>query len=287
MGDTNGRSADACATQEDVKGIVKYLNDFAETGGVFQYPKFETFDVSNNPRVLVLAPHPDDDVIGCGGTLAKCAQLGSHVKVVFMTDGRYGNSNIPMKALINLRKMEAKAALKVVGIEDAVFLDIPDMGLRCTRENVQKILRIVKEFQPTAIFVPSLWEVPPDHLTTAKIAAHVARKLDMDVDWYCYEVWCPVASTPRYSLVLVDITNEMELKKQAIAEHKSQVALNDYPTKIAGLNAYRSMYASKGVDYCEAFVLFDRPGFVEHARSFGFFEKKNGNGAKATESSTP
>ena len=277
MQDANGQKQYPPSTKEDVKDIVKYLNDFAETGGVFQYPKFETFDISNNPRVLVLSPHPDDDVIGCGGTLAKCAKLGSHVKVVYMTDGRYGNSNIPMQALINLRKMEARAGLKVLGCDDAVFLDNPDMGLRCSRENVDKLLHIIKEFSPTAIFVPSLWEVPPDHLTTAKIASHVAKRLDQDVDWYCYEVWCPLTSTAMQGMALVDITEEIELKKRAINEHKSQVALNDYPTKIAGLNAYRSLYATRGVDYCEAFIRFSRPGFVEHARSFGFFDKKKRN----------
>lgn len=279
MAGANGQPNGSGPKMEDVKDIMKYLNDFAESGGaVFEYPKFESFDISINPRILVLAPHPDDDVIGCGGTLAKCAKAGSHVKVVYMTDGRYGNSNIPMDELIGLRKTEAIAGLKVIGIDDAVFLDIPDMGLRCTRENVNALLQIIREFEPTAIFVPSLWEMPPDHRTTVIIAAHAARKLETSPDFYCYEVWCPMESSPRLGLVLVDITDEIELKKKAIGEHKSQVALNDYPTKIAGLNAYRSMYAQKGVEYCEVFIRFSRHKFVEHARSFGVFERKNGNG---------
>lgn len=257
-----------------VNAAMKYLNDFAQNGGIFTYPKFETFDISGNPRVLVLAPHPDDDVIGCGGTIAKCVKQGSQVKVLYMTDGRHGNSQIPVQTLIRMRKMEAKAGLRVIGCDDANFLDNPDMGLICDRKNVQRVLAMIREFRPTAVFVPSFWEMPPDHLETARIAAHAAREFEGDVDWYCYEVWCPVVSDPKFHIIIVDITEMIELKMEAINEHRSQVSVNDYAPKIAGLNAYRSMYASRGVEYCEAFIEFSREEFVEHARSRGAFKNE-------------
>lgn len=251
---------------------IEYLNDFARNGGVFIYPKLETFDISGNPRVLVLAPHPDDDVIGCGGTIAKCVKQGSQVKVVCMTDGRYGNNQIPVQTLINMRRAEAKAGLNVLGCDDVTFLDNHDMGLKCDRENVLKILTIMREFRPTAVFVPSFWEIPPDHLETARIAAHAAMEFEGEVDWYCYEVWCPVISDPKYHLIIVDITETIELKKKAINKHMSQVAITDFASKIAGLNAYRSMMARRGIDYCEAFIRFSRKEFIEHAEGLGVYK---------------
>jgi N-acetylglucosamine malate deacetylase 1 len=260
---------------KDANGAYKYLTNFArKSRGVFRYPKFEPLDISGNPRVLVLAPHPDDDVIGCGGTIARCIEQGSHVKVVCLTDGRHGNSRIQMAELIEQRRRETRSALQKVGGNDVTFLDNPDMKLKCNRENVDAILRIVREFRPTAIFLPSFWEIPPDHLMTAHIAANVAKMVRRDIDWYCYEVWCPIAFLPNTQIVIVDVTSVIQRKIAAIGEHKSQTEIVDYAPKIAGLNAYRSMMASKGVEYCEAFMKFSRQEFIEYAKGLGVYENK-------------
>ncbi|MHA2220070.1 MAG: PIG-L family deacetylase, partial [Candidatus Hodarchaeales archaeon] len=74
-------------------------------------PKIENIESAN---VLILAPHPDDDVIGCGGTICKHIKNKSEVKVVYMTDGRMSKQNIPINELIHIRKEEAKNALGVL-----------------------------------------------------------------------------------------------------------------------------------------------------------------------------
>ncbi|HTY46773.1 MAG TPA: PIG-L deacetylase family protein [Methanomassiliicoccales archaeon] len=255
------------------RGALHYLSSFPVNGQSFKYPKLDTIDVAGYRRVLILSPHPDDDVIGCGGVIGLCAERGVKVKVVYLTDGRHGNSNIPMDELIRMRRAEAKSALGVFGYDDTVFLNLPDMGLECTEENVRTVLDIVKSFKPDAVFAPTFYEMVPDHINTARIAANVALRTRREIDWYGYEVWCPTLFNPAHHIVLVDVGAMMDKKIAAINKHRSQTDVCDYAPKIAGLNAYRSMLAVKGINYCESFIKFNRKEFVDHAWTCGAFEK--------------
>src|SRR5277367_2511320 len=73
--------------------------------------------------VLVLAPHMDDEVIGCGGTLHRHVQAGAHVTVIYLTDGRSGDPNLPagqIAQMIEERKDESRRATKLLGISDLI-----------------------------------------------------------------------------------------------------------------------------------------------------------------------
>jgi LmbE family N-acetylglucosaminyl deacetylase len=262
--------------EEGLRGVMEYLTGFRRNKGTFAYPRFETLDLSNHPRLLVLAPHPDDDVIGCGGTIRKAVQKGAKVKVVYLTDGRFGNNSYSEKELIEIRKTEALNGLRVLGCDDAVFFGNPDMGLQVDEQNVGRLHQLLEEYHPTAIFIPSFQEMPPDHLMTARIAAHALRRYEREVQCYGYEVWVPLIPT-----ILVDITDVIEIKVEAIRQHRSQVAVSDYSVKIKGLNSYRSMYARKEVDYCEAFTLHSRIQFVELANGLGVFSESGEDAAKS------
>ena len=92
----------------------------------------------SDERIVVLAPHMDDEVIGCGGTLARHIACGSHVTVVFLTDGRgggggaAGNAAAGETSIAATRKHEAKLALAELGITHIVFLDAEDGRLGAT-----------------------------------------------------------------------------------------------------------------------------------------------------------
>jgi LmbE family N-acetylglucosaminyl deacetylase len=260
---------------EGLNGIIEYLSVFRKHKGAFAYPRFDTLDLSDHHKIMVLSPHPDDDVIGCGGIIRKAVQNGAEIKVVYLTDGRFGNSSYSEEELIRIRKNEALDGLRVLGCGDAVFFDNPDMGLQVDEKNVGRLHRLLEEFRPTAMFIPSFQEMPPDHQMTAHIAAHALKRFDSDVQCFGYEVWVPLIPT-----ILVDITDVIESKVEAIRQHRSQVAISDYSVKIKGLNSYRSMYASKGVEYCEAFTHHDRVGFLELANTLGVFSEGDGGIAK-------
>lgn len=252
-----------------LKGVMDYLVYFSENKGIFEYPRIETMELTSHSRILVLAPHPDDDVIGCGGTIRKAVLKGGHVKVIYLTDGRFGNNSYSEKELIALRKVEAMDGLRVLGCSDALFLGNPDMGLRVSRSNVSRLEGLLEDYRPTAMFVPSFLEVPPDHLNTARLAAHALRHYENDLNCYGYEVWCAIMPS-----VLVDITDVIDTKVNAISQHRSQIAVTNYANKIKGLNAYRSMYASRGVDFCEAFTSHDRKAYIDMAERLGFFDEE-------------
>ena len=97
-----------------------------------------------NKKVLVVVAHPDDEVLGCGGTIAKHINNGDSVSVLILADGETSreSNNIESKTLI--RQKAAKAANQVLGVEDLVVCKYPD-----NRLDTVPLLTLVKEIEPT------------------------------------------------------------------------------------------------------------------------------------------
>ncbi len=200
-------------------------------------------------KVLVVSPHQDDEVIGCGGTLRKLIEKGSHIKVLYLTDGGSGNGPEASSEISDIRKREAEAGLKVLGVDDMEFLDYPDGELWFNSSSIEGISKVLNDYLPEVIFVPFYLDNHPDHAAAARMVAASLRKYPREVTCYSYEVW--TALSPN---VVVDITQEMDMKVRALMEHKSQIAQLDYPQKVKGLNSYRSMSAGPNAEFCEAFI---------------------------------
>ena len=111
-------------------------------------------DVPPGQNVLVIAPHSDDEALGCGGTLIKHHQAGHKITAVFMTDGSKSESAMAKDELIRLRKQEGKQASEVLGIGRCIFLDYPDRRLEKNSESVERMSRILTEIQPDLIYFP-------------------------------------------------------------------------------------------------------------------------------------
>lgn len=234
------------------------------------YPRIPRMPINKDARLLVLSPHQDDDVIGCGGTIKKHLQAGAVVKVVFMTDGRYGNSDVEPVELAEIRRQEAKESLASLGCTDAQFFKNPDMGLGCDSPNIYRLNAVLRDFHPSAILVPSFGDGPPDHYNTSKILAYALMEYDEDVDIYTYEVWQTLVPT-----VVVDISDVIDEKLKAIGYHRSQVAVMDYPRMVRGLNEYRSLLGGRDCHYCEAFTKFTKGEYLFTARRLGVLEFKS------------
>lgn len=214
--------------------------------------------------VVVLAPHMDDEIIGCGGVLQKHIAQGARVIVAYLTDGRRGNPDLYTrkhtrkelqeceKALVSTRKSEARNAASMIGISDLVFLDNPDGELTPNTEVVRKMRGILASNRPEFIYLPSLFDPHCDHWATNMIFYSTVPELTTCNEWrpICrgYEVW-----TPLFANRLVNINNEMQQKIRALRAFESQTAHIDYVRIISGLNAYRSIYFQKGEGYAEAF----------------------------------
>ena len=139
-------------------------------------PNIETYQ-----RFLFVGPHPDDIEIGAGATAAKLAAIGKEICFLVCLDGRFGDGNAPEgirgEALVALRKQEAIASAAMLGVTDVRFLELSDGGFYEQTELVQKLARVVGDFQPDVILAPDpcvTSECHADHLNVGNAARQVA-----------------------------------------------------------------------------------------------------------------
>ncbi|HEY2579267.1 MAG TPA: PIG-L deacetylase family protein [Streptosporangiaceae bacterium] len=183
-------------------------------------------------QVLVIAPHPDDEVLGCGGSIAKLTAAGARVQVGYLTSGEQGSGEIPADELGLLREREARAAVSVLGVDpdEVSFLRIGDgtidpHGL----VQVEAVIRLVRQVRPALVYLPHEHDGSFDH----QAAHHLAvRALDMagsrnfahlgGPHWVPavlgYEVWSPI-SRPAY---LEDIGDFTAARVAALGCYSSQ-----------------------------------------------------------------
>jgi LmbE family N-acetylglucosaminyl deacetylase len=215
-------------------------------------------------RVLVLAPHMDDETLGCGGSLHRHVTAGEAVTIVYMTDGRKGDPALNARplppaerehledALAAVRREEARQAAAVLGVRDLRFLENRDQELRVTPHTRRQVRELLEDLRPDLVYVPFPTDHHPDHRATNRIllaALAVCRGIAPPL--CCgYEVWAPIEPN-----CLVDITPVADVKQRALAQFQSQMATIDYSRCIMGLHAYRSMVHLHGRGFVEAFVL--------------------------------
>lgn len=226
-------------------------------------------------NVLVLAPHMDDEVIGCGGTIALHLQRGAQVCVVFMTDGSAGSGEVGVlrgeerarkeRELAELRKAEARAALDTLGVRDMVCLDAPDGALASCAWTAEKLRSVIEERKPELVYLPFFLEEHPDHRATSRVLLDATRDSTSSFQCLGYEVW-----TPLFPNCLVRIDSTLEIKKAALSCYRSQLAEADYLHASIGLNAHRSAGLLNARNaYAEAFHVLSLDDYRKQFAQFG------------------
>ncbi len=228
-------------------------------------------DMPEGRRILVLAPHMDDEILGCGGTLRKQVLAGASVTVAFLTDGRHGDpelnaSRLPEserrereQRLVETRKEESRRAADIIGIGNLVFLDQPDGELSVNPEVTAALANVLGTTRPDLVYLPFLTERHRDHWETGSVFLEAVRSCDSrfdDMKCCGYEVWSPLLAN-----VLVDIEAVLPQKRLAIQQFESQLRHVDYLNCILGLGAYRSIEHLRGRGHAEAFYLTDLAGY--------------------------
>jgi len=204
-------------------------------------------------RVLSLAPHPDDETIGCGGSLALHIQAGDSVKVIFLTNGAKGDSKgkVDKDEYVALRRMEAVEACKCLGITDIEFWGYEDRALAGSKGKLSRIRDLLNDFKPELVYVPSPLEFHPDHRAAALLLQDAIVSCKSDFDVACYE-----ANQPLRVNVLVDITPVLDMKRKAIECYQSQLREMPYGEICLSLNRFRSLTLSKEITHAEGFSLW-------------------------------
>jgi LmbE family N-acetylglucosaminyl deacetylase len=212
---------------------------------------------------LVLAPHADDEVFGCGAAIADLNAAGARVVVQVLTDGAGDVADPGERARIGERRVaESRAALEILGGGSVRGGDLPDRSLGEHVPRLEGFLtRLVAEVRPDLVFVPSPSEVHPDHRAAAQAflslvrrrpAGDAAADILRDARIAFYEVSQPIR--PNF---LLDATAHMAAKDLAVAAFVSQLGGHDYPSYVRGLNAYRTMTLPRHVAFAEAFYVID------------------------------
>ncbi|HEV7484677.1 MAG TPA: PIG-L family deacetylase [Thermoanaerobaculia bacterium] len=207
---------------------------------------FEPQDLRGE-RLLVLAPHPDDEVIGCGGLVALHLREGRKVHVVVATDGAQAGDAAQ-------RAAESRAALASLGDATIEFLRFPDRALSNAHDLDDRLAAILREWKPDLIAVPSPLEIHPDHVALSRAFCDlIARDAPLFADLAVARVAFYEVSAPLRPNALVDITPVAEAKYAAIATHESQSAVRDYTSYARGLNSWRTMTLPAEVKFAEAY----------------------------------
>ena len=219
-----------------------------EAVDIFPYLRKSKVDGLRERKVLVLSPHPDDDILGCGGTLYTYHMMGADITVIYMTDGSKGDHLYAEEELVSMRKEEAERAAGIIGIDRLIFLGNRDSELAVTGKTIKQLHEVLVDLQPEAVFLPFFLDNHQDHIETSRIFFFAVESLKSTIMCYLYGIWSPL---PVYNVVS-DITSCIETKIHALKEHKSQFDLFDFTEAVKGLSKYYSVL-NGGNGYAEPF----------------------------------
>lgn len=220
-------------------------------------------------RVLVFAPHADDEILGCGGTIARYVEEGAEVHVCIVTNA-YPPIGDNTEAIengwpINLY-LETMGAKEVLGIEEYHFLKFPAVLLESVPRNELngKIQELINEIRPDIVFMPHFGDMQKDHMLTAEAVMvavrpkgeHIVQKV------YSYETLSETewnishAKNMFIPNTFIDISKQLERKLKAMSCYASQLASFPNPRSLEAVTAlgkYRG--STSGSDAAEAFML--------------------------------
>lgn len=205
-------------------------------------------------RVLVVSPHPDDESIGCGGTLRLHARDGDEVRIVFLTSGEAGGFDvISPQELALQREQEAAEAARILGVEEIEFWHQPDSMLRVNNALVRRLAQTLRTWNPDVVYAPHAHEDSPDHRAGCRLVRRAVASLDGEgarPDCRFFEVWTPIRRIDE----IVDISETLDDKLEAIRAHRSQCDIMRFDDAARGLARYRGeMHLWPGGDYAEVF----------------------------------
>ncbi|WP_165373544.1 PIG-L deacetylase family protein [Sorangium cellulosum] len=205
--------------------------------------------------VLVVAPHPDDEVIGCGGLITKCHDLGGKVAIAYLTCSSAE------------RRREATEARHRLGAPDAYEMGWEEGHVRVDEASSAQLARLLEAINPARVFVPSADDVHRDHRASIQVLARaLATASRTPGEIFEYEGFRPHAEANAY----LDISDVSSRKFKALACYATQERLYRLDELVRHLNAYRARTTMRRhVAFAEAFLAMSVDCFLARARSRG------------------
>jgi len=211
---------------------------------------------------LIIAPHPDDEVLGCGGTIRKLSEMGEDVYVLVVSRGKkemYSEDQI-----LNIRN-EARNAHKILGVIETRFLDFPapDLDMVSIAEISIAISEVIWEYKIETIYLPHYGDIHHDHRVVFQSGLVAARPVNGNPvkKIFSYETlseteWAPPLSDMAFlPTKFVNITGVFKFKLEAMTCFKSQLRDFPNPRSLKAIEAMANLRGSTvGFNYAEAFM---------------------------------
>lgn len=214
-------------------------------------------------QILVIAPHPDDEVLGCGGTIARHTDWGDEVHVLVITKGDPDLYPDDDEAEI---RQEVEAAHRVLGVASTTYLDFlaPRLDTVAGYQLADAIHQVIRRLQPDTVYLPHHGDIHADHQRVYQATLVAARPINRCPvrQLLCYETlseteWSPPrGDTAFIPTVFVDIAPYLDTKLKAMACYEAEVKEFPHSRSLTALDALAKLRgATVGLSAAEAFSL--------------------------------
>ena len=180
--------------------------------------------------IIIVAPHPDDEVIGCGGLIQRLVKQGCDVHVVLMTGGEASHQNCCDISNDRLKDVRRSLCIDIdskLGVDKNHIhtLDYPDGGILTEHKETERLQTLIREFKPNTVFVPHWGEGWPDHVNTRQIIRNIANQ-GTTIYEYCVWMW-------YYNVWRLDWKSARVFRITKKEHEKKLKAIGDYITPLA------------------------------------------------------
>jgi len=214
-------------------------------------------------KILVIAPHPDDEVLGCGGTIAKHTQQGAEVYLCIVTKGYTPDWS---EEFLKKRPKEIKKAGALLGIKKTYFLDFPTVKLDTIPQKQlnDSIAQVVDEVKPEVVYIPHRGDINKDHRLVFEAAMVAVRPKPgstvtrvLSYETLSETEWGVLSGDNAFiPNVYIDISETLEIKLKAMSAYQSELKEYPHPRSLEAISALaKTRGASIGVKAAEAFIL--------------------------------
>ncbi len=172
-------------------------------------------------KILILAPHMDDEIIGCAGIIKLYSRRGCQITCIYLTDSAYGLKGDEGRALHSIRVRETQKAASLLGIRKMLFLDQPDGALNSSEKIVARLAGFINKEKPEHIYLPYPYDTHPDHRNAWRLFSDVRKKLDArNFKLYFYQIQVPLPLEEIHTVI--DISEVFKEKQKAFKIYRSQ-----------------------------------------------------------------
>ncbi len=215
--------------------------------------------------ILIVASHPDDEVIGCGGTIAKHVASGDIVHVAFMTNGVGSRGSISINNDIKDRSLAAQSSADILGVSSIHNFDLEDnkMDSIPLLDIVKLIEGLIKEINPNVVYTHHIGDLNIDHRITHKALMTACRPIPGSSikEIYTFEIlssteWQTVGYSPFIPNVYIDVSKQIELKRKALYCYNEEMRKPPHSRSIENIIRLNNLRGNSiGIEYAEAFTL--------------------------------